>query len=243
MSNLDRDAKGRCRCVSVLFPHFCRGFDVLADAEVDGQMLDIIIKGGPVMIPLLLASVIAVAVSLERIWYLAKTRADSEELMEDVKLCLQEGKVLEAMQLLRKSKGPVAAILSAGIAYSDRPKEELREHLEEVGQDEIFKMERGLGLLATIVTIAPMLGLLGTVTGIISSFRVLGNFQGVESNPAALAVGIAEALITTAAGLIIAIPTMAIHHWLSSQIERRVREMSRRALELTDLITNGGNPR
>ena len=170
-------------------------------------MLDFIIKGGPLMIPLLLSSVIALAVSIERIWYLAKTRADTEELMDDVKLCIQEGKLLEAMQILKKSKGPVAAILSAGIAYSDRSKEELREHLEEVGQDEIFKMERGLGLLGTIVTIAPMLGLLGTVTGILQSFRVLGNFQGIESNPAALAVGIAEALITTATGLAIAIPS------------------------------------
>lgn len=205
-------------------------------------MLEFIIKGGPLMIPLLLSSVIALAVSIERAWYLAKTRADTEELMDDVKLCLQEGKLLEAMQLLKKSKGPVAAILSAGIAYSDRAKEELREHLEEVGQDEIFKMERGLGLLSTIVTIAPMLGLLGTVTGILQSFRVLGNFQGIESNPAALAVGIAEALITTATGLAIAIPTMAVHHWLSTTIERRVREMSRRALELTDLITNGRVP-
>lgn len=205
-------------------------------------MLDVIIKGGPVMIPLLALSILGVAVSLERIWYLAKTRADTEELVDDVKLCLQEGKVLEAMQLLKKTPGPVAAIFAEGIAYSDRPKEELKEHLEEVGQDEIFKMERGLGLLSAIVTIAPLLGLLGTVTGIIRSFRVLGAFQGVSS-PAALSVGIAEALITTAAGLIIAIPMMAVHSWLSSMIERRVREMSRGALELIDLLSNQGGAR
>jgi len=202
-------------------------------------MLEIIVRGGLVMYPLLLCSVIALAISLERAWYLIRTRADAEELMEDVKLCLQEGKLLEAMQLLKRSKGPVAAILSAGIAYSDRDKEEIREHLEEVGNEEIYKMERGLGLLSAIVTISPMLGLLGTVTGIIRSFRVLGA-TGMETNPAALAVGIAEALITTAAGLVIAIPSLAVYHWLSSLIERRVREMSRRALELTDLISARG---
>lgn len=202
-------------------------------------MLDVMIKGGPLMIPLLILSILALAVSLERIWYLAKTRADTEELMEDVRLYFQENRVLEAMQMLKRAKGPVAALLAAGIAYSDRSKEEIKEHLEEVGQDEIFKMERGLGLLSTVVAVAPLIGLLGTVTGIIRSFRVMGAFQGIESNPAALSVGIAEALITTAAGLFIAIPALAVYNWLTAQIDRRVREMSRRALELTDLLQNG----
>lgn len=202
-------------------------------------MVDAIVKGGPLMIPLLILSILALAVSLERIWYLSRTRADSDELMDEVKLCFQENKILEAMQMVKRARGPVAAILAAGIAYSDRPKEELREHLEEVGQEEVFRMERGLGLLSTIVSVAPLIGLLGTVTGIIRSFRVMGAFQGIESNPAALSVGIAEALITTAAGLFIAIPSLMVYNWLTGQIDRRVREMSRRALELTDLLHNG----
>lgn len=202
-------------------------------------MVDVIVKGGPLMIPLLILSILALAVSLERIWYLSRTRADSDELMDEVKLCFQENKILEAMQMVKRARGPVAAILAAGIAYSDRPKEELREHLEEVGQEEVFRMERGLGLLSTIVSVAPLIGLLGTVTGIIRSFRVMGAFQGIESNPAALSVGIAEALITTAAGLFIAIPSLMVYNWLTGQIDRRVREMSRRALELTDLLHNG----
>ena len=206
-------------------------------------MLDVIIKGGPLMIPLLVLSVLAVAVTLERAWYLFKTRTDTEQLMDEVKLSLEEGKVLEAIQMVKGARGPVAAIIAAGIAYSDRDKEAIREHLQEVGEDEIFKMERGLGLLSNIVTIAPLIGLLGTVTGIIRSFRVLGAFEGVASSPAALSVGIAEALITTAAGLIVAIPAMAAHGWLSSAIERRVREMSRRALELTDLLAARGEKR
>lgn len=203
-------------------------------------MLDVFIKGGPLMIPLLVLSILAVAVTLERIWYLSRTRADADELMDEVKLSLEEGRVLEAMQTVKNARGPVAALLSAGIAYSDREKEAIREHLEEVGQDEVFKMERGLGLLGTIVTIAPLLGLLGTVTGIIRSFRVLGAFEGVTSNPAALSIGIAEALISTAAGLIVAIPSLAAHNWIASTVERRVREMNRRALELIDLLAGRG---
>lgn len=199
-------------------------------------MLDIFIKGGPLMVPLLVLSILALAVFLERSWYLFRSRVDAETLMDEVKLNLEDGKVLEAMQVVKSARGPVAAVLAAAIAYSDRDRDAVREHVQDVGQDEIVKMERGLGLLNTIVTIAPMIGLLGTVTGIIRSFRVLGAFEGVTSNPAALSIGIAEALITTAAGLIVAIPAMAAHNWIASVVERRVREMNRRALELLDLL-------
>lgn len=199
-------------------------------------MLDVIIKGGPLMIPLLVLSVLAVAVSLERLWYLSKTRSDPDELMDEVKLSLEEDKPLEAMQTAKQSPGPVASLVAAGIAYSDRDPEAIRQHLEEVGQDEVFKMERGLGLLGSIITVSPLIGLLGTVTGIIRSFRVLGAFEGVASNPAALSVGIAEALISTAAGLFVAIPAMLIHNWITGVIERRVRDMNRNSMELIELL-------
>ncbi len=203
-------------------------------------MLDIFIKGGPLMIPLLVLSVLAVAVALERTWYLIKTRSDNDEMMDEVKLNLEAGNLLEAMQVVKEARGPVAAIVAAGIAYSDRDKDAIRAHLEEVGQDEVFKMERGLGLLGSIVAMAPLIGLLGTVIGIIRSFRVLGAFEGITGNPAALSIGIGEALITTAAGLVVAIPAMAIHNWIGGTIERRVREMNRRALELSDVLARRG---
>src|SRR5690554_2389648 len=103
-------------------------------------MIDIIISGGPVMIPLLLCSVVAVAVGLERLWYLMKTRINTEDLMEDVQLALGQGKVLEAMQITKKSRGPVASILSGGIAYYDREKKEIQAHMEAIGKQEIYKM-------------------------------------------------------------------------------------------------------
>lgn len=202
-------------------------------------MLQILVMGGPVMVPLLICSVIALAVSLERIWYFLRTRVDSEDLMEEVKLALQQGKILEAVQIAKRTPGQVASLLAAGIAYHDRSREEVKERLEEVGREELYNMERRLVILESITSIAPLLGLLGTVTGIIRTFQVLGVSRGLSS-PAEISLGIAEALLTTAAGLIIAIPTLAVHHWIVNTIERRVADMNRRAGELLDLLESEG---
>ncbi len=202
-------------------------------------MVEFIVRGGPVMIPLLFCSIVAVAVILERFWFLYRTRVDTEELMDDVKLSLGQGKVLEAMQLAKKSRGPVASVLSAGIAYYDREKEEIKERMEEVGREEIHRMERRMTILDAIVNIAPLLGLLGTVTGIIKSFNVMAALDGIDA-PAALSVGIAEALITTATGLMIAIPTMAVYAYLNSIIDRNTADMTRRANELLTVLESRG---
>lgn len=203
-------------------------------------MLNVIVLGGPVMIPLLLCSVLAVAISIERLWVLLRSRVDSEDLMEDVRLALEQGKVLEAMQIAKRTRGPVAAVLAAGIAYYDRDSEEIKSRMELVGKEEIFKMERRLNALDTIISVAPLLGILGTVTGIIDSFNVLAALDGVNQ-PAALSAGIAEALITTAAGLIIAIPASAIYSYLNTLIDRNTADMSKHSSELLALLKGRGD--
>ena len=100
-------------------------------------MVDFILKGGPVMIPLLLCSVLAVAIGLERIWFYAKTRSDTEDLMEEVRASLDEGRPLEAIHFLKKQRGPVASVLAAGLAFSDRSPSEIRERIAQVGQEEV----------------------------------------------------------------------------------------------------------
>lgn len=202
-------------------------------------MVNYVVLGGPVMIPLLFCSVLAVAISLERLWYLIRTRVDAEDLMEDIKLALGQGKVLEAMQIAKKSRGPIATILAGGIAYYDRDKDEIKERMGEIGKDEIFKMERRMGLLEALASITPMLGLLGTVTGIIKSFNVLSALEGIAQS-AALSSGISEALITTAAGLIVAIPTLAIYSYLNGIIDRNIAEMTKRSNELIDVLGSRG---
>ncbi|MGI6567230.1 MAG: MotA/TolQ/ExbB proton channel family protein [Firmicutes bacterium] len=203
-------------------------------------MLDLIIRGGPVMIPLLLCSVLVVAVSLERLVYLLRCRVDTEDLMDDIKLALQQGKILEAIQIAKKTRGPVAAVLAAGIAHYDKDKQFIRERLEEVAHEEVFRMERRLGLLDAIITAAPLLGLLGTVTGIINSFQVIAAVGGLDDT-LALSSGIAEALITTAAGLIIAIPGTLIYSYLSGLIDRLVVDINKRSSELLAIFEARGD--
>ncbi len=199
-------------------------------------VMDILAKGGPVMIPLVLVSVMAVAISLERRWYFARLRGDRHDLMEELRVYLYEGRLLEAMQSIRRYNGPTAAILAEGLAAWDRSADEVRQRLERVGQEEVLKMEARMAWLDAIVTGAPMLGLLGTVTGIIRSFRILSQLQGIEQ-PSALSAGIAEALITTAAGLVIAVPVLFVYVYFSTVIDRRVAQLNRVSAQLLQLLT------
>lgn len=202
-------------------------------------MLKTLVLGGPVMIPLLLSSVFAVAIGIERLWYLLRLRIDTDDLLEDIKLSLGQGKVLEAMQIAKKSKGPIAAVLAAGIAHYDQGRDEIKEHMQAVGQEEIFKMERRMGALDTIVTISPLLGILGTVTGTIQNFNVMAALDGI-GNASALSSGIAEALITTAAGLIIAIPTMALASYLNGIINAQIADLNRKSTEMLNVLDSRG---
>ncbi len=198
-------------------------------------MLELFVKGGPVMYPLLLCSVVGVAVIVERVYYYWSGRADNESLMDSVRAALSQGRILEAAQVAKRDKGPVAAILAAAISQYGKSRQMVTEQIEKVGQEEIFRLEKGLPLLDVLVGIAPLLGLLGTVTGIIKSFNVMGALQGV-AEPAVLSSGIAEALITTAAGLLIAIPIMAVNAYFYRLVDRRVLQMNQRSTEIIALV-------
>ncbi len=197
-------------------------------------MFDLFTKGGPVMYPLLLCSVFALAVSLERSYYLLRSRIDVDDLLADVKTALLQDRVLEAMQIAKRSRGPVAALVMAGLGQYGNEEKVVEAHLEDVAKQEVYKLERRLPFLDAIVTIAPLLGLLGTVTGIIRSFNVLAALQGLAT-PSVLSAGIAEALLATAMGLIIAIPTMAFYAYLSSLVDRRILDMNRAATQVLSM--------
>lgn len=198
--------------------------------------MEVISKGGPIMYPLALCSVISLAIALERLFYFLSIRGDSQELMADVKAMVGQGKVMDAVQLAKRAKTPVGGLIVAGLTGLGRSAVEMRERVQGAGSGEIAKLERNLPFLETMATVTPLLGLLGTVIGIIRNFNILAMTQGLSSG-SALSGGIAEALIATAGGLSVAIPSLLFHAYFSSRVDSKVTEMNRVSADLLDVLS------
>ena len=153
-------------------------------------------KGGPIMWPILLCSVVAFAIVIERLIVLRREQIDTKAFMDQVSKALKRNKIMEAIDLCERTKGPIANILNAGILKHDRARSEIREAIEDSSVHELPRLERNLPVLATIAHIAPLLGLLGTVTGMVSAFQVIESKASSLNpvNPGDLAGGIWEAL-------------------------------------------------
>ncbi|KPK38419.1 MAG: hypothetical protein AMJ78_10020 [Omnitrophica WOR_2 bacterium SM23_29] len=202
-------------------------------------MLEWIIKGGPVMIPILLCSVLAFAIIIERFLYLQKAKIDTKKFMDDISTSLKRNRIMEAIDMCEQTPGPIADILKAGILKHDRTRYEIKEAIEDAGLHEIPKLEKNVGLLATIAHIAPLLGLLGTVTGMVNAFQVVQEKSTTLNpvSPADLAGGIWEALITTVAGLIVAIPTLATYNYFVSRVNNFILEIETSATDLINILS------
>ncbi len=201
-------------------------------------MWELIIKGGPLMFLIILCSIIAFAVVLERVWHLRRARINTEEFMGDIAGTLKRNRIMEAIDKCNAMPGPIAHILKAGILKHDRPRLEIKEAIEDAGVHEVPRLEKNLGALATIAHIAPLLGLLGTVAGMVRSFQVIEQKAVVlmPVNPGDLAGGIWEALITTVAGLSVAIPTYVAYNFLVSKVDGFVLEMEKSATDLVNIL-------
>jgi biopolymer transport protein ExbB len=202
-------------------------------------MFELIQKGGPVMFPILLCSVVSLAIVIERFYYLYRSRIDTKTFMTNIERTVKRNKIAEAIELCDKTPGPIAHIVKAGIIKHDRPRQEIREAIEDAGHQEIPYLERHMSLLATIFHISPLLGLLGTVTGMVRTFQIIQE-KSVSFNPVSpgdLAGGIWEALLTTVAGLIVAIPTLVVYNYFVNKVDVFVVEMERSATELIDILT------
>ncbi|MBD3296671.1 MAG: MotA/TolQ/ExbB proton channel family protein, partial [Candidatus Omnitrophica bacterium] len=182
-------------------------------------MWGLIVKGGPLMFLILLCSIIAAAVVIERFVRLYRARINTDEFMEDIAETLKRNKVMEAIDKCNAMPGPIAKILKAGILKHNRSRAEIKEAIEDAGVHEVPELEKNLGALATIAHISPLLGLLGTVTGMVRTFQVIEQkaVALMPVNPGDLAGGIWEALITTVAGLAVAIPTYVAYNFLVSK--------------------------
>ncbi|MFY9450169.1 MAG: MotA/TolQ/ExbB proton channel family protein [Bacillota bacterium] len=189
------------------------------------------------MYVLLACSVVALAIALERLYNLLRAQNDADKLIGAVKRHLNQGRFLEALKFAKQERGPIAAVLAAGIQNYGRDLNEVERNMNLVAEQELYRMRKRLPALQIIATISPLLGLLGTVTGEIKVFNVLGQLQGV-SDPVAMSSGIAEALLTTAYGLIIAIPVSVIYSYLDSLVVKNVTSMNRAMAEILDIFAN-----
>ena len=202
-------------------------------------MIEWIQKGGPVMYPIILCSILAFAIVIERLYHLHRAKIDTKKFMEDIANTLRRNKIMEAIELCDKTPGPVPHILKVGIMKHDRPRQEIKEAIEDAGLYEVPRLEKNVPVLATIAHIAPLLGLLGTVTGMVRCFQTIQekstSFHPVS--PGDLAGGIWEALITTVAGLTVGIPTLVAYNYFVSRVSGFVLEMEKAATDLVNILT------
>lgn len=197
-------------------------------------MFEIIKAGGWVMVPLVLASVFAMAITAERFWSLQTKRILPPDLVGEVWRALQSDAVDEQWLSNLRQGSPLGRVLAAGIANRTHSRGIIKESIEEAGRLVAHQLERYLNTLGTIAAVSPLMGLLGTVFGMIDMFSALKT-HGV-GDPAALSGGIAEALITTAAGLTIAIPTLYFYRFLRGKVDALVISMEQEALRLVEVL-------
>jgi biopolymer transport protein ExbB len=202
------------------------------------NFLELFAKGGLLMYPILLCSVIAVYIIIERFLVLRKAQIDAGQFMMRLRSVLQKGDILAGINFCSKTNAPIANLMRRGLIKYPEGHERVREAIETAGKEEVYHLERGLGILASIAGIAPLLGFLGTVTGMIGAFRTIEQLSGVV-NPSDLAGGIWEALLTTAFGLIVGIPAYGFYNWFVSRVQRVVFEMESASEEFLDLVRSG----
>ncbi len=199
------------------------------------NLFSYVLKGGYLMIPIGLCSVIALTVVIERFVRLKRNKIIPPDFLLEIKSLLKKNMVLEVMTYCENSEESISRIIKAGIDKINRSRAEIKETIEMAGRQEMLVLEKNLGILATIASISPLLGLLGTVTGMIRVFHVI-SIQGV-GDPAALSAGISEALITTAAGLVVGIPTLVAYNYFMKRSNRILIEMEKASQEILDILS------
>ena len=198
-------------------------------------MFDFIILGGPILWVIMALSVVACAIIIERFLYLRRLSGDENKLFVRIKAGLLEGHYNEALSICDQNLSPFSTLLKIGIENRHQSEDVQRDILKDAAALEAPALEKGLSALGTISTISPLLGLLGTVTGTMSAFGVLGKF-GAVSDPAALASGVSEALITTVGGLVVAVPVVIFYNYFVSRVNGILTVLESRVNTLVVLI-------
>ena len=197
-------------------------------------MFDLVLAGGWLMLPILLCSVAAMAIVGERFWTLQKNRIAPDDLVVQVWHWVNSGELNEERLKLLKQGSPLGQILAAGLVSRQQSREIMKENIEDVGRHVVHELERYLNALGTIASVTPLLGLLGTVIGMIKVFAVIKT-QGI-GDPGVLAEGISQALITTAAGLSVAIPSLVCYRHFRGRVDELVVTMEQEAMKMVEAL-------
>jgi len=201
--------------------------EAAADAVKVQSIWDFVVKGGPMMIPIGLCSFIALTIIVERMISLRHRQIMPVDLFSDVSRLLSGGNNGNTLALehCNKDGSPLAKIFIAAIKKLEAPAEVLERHIQDAGERAVVGLRKNLRALSVIASIAPLMGLLGTIFGMINAFQTVATSGEALGRTELLAKGIYQAMITTAAGLLVAIPVLVAYHWLSAKVERLVDEM------------------
>lgn len=213
---------------------------VAVPTEAEINVIDLAFKGGWIMVVLLLLSLMAIYIFVQRLIIIRRAGKEDETFMNRIKDYIHEGKVDSALNLCRSTNTPSARMIEKGITRLGRPMNDVLVAIENVGNLEIAKLEKGFPLIATTAAGAPMLGFLGTVTGMVRAFFDMAN-AGTNVDVSLLSGGIYEALVTTVGGLVVGIITLFAYNYLVSQVDNVVNKMEARTMEFMDLLNEPAN--
>ncbi len=197
-------------------------------------MLEIVQAGGVLMVPILLCSVVAAAISVERLWTLQRQRIAPKALLSEVWGEVKTGELEPAKLKELRAASPLGQVFASGLANAKRGRDVMKEAMEEAASQVSHELERYLTALGIIASISPLIGLLGTVVGMINVFNALMREGAGHAN--VLAGGISQALITTAAGLAVAIPALIFHRFFLRRVDELVVSMEQEASKLVDIV-------
>ena len=202
-------------------------------SDIGGSLLEQYAKGGPAMHPIAFLSVVSLALILSKIYAFKKAGTDVDGLIRGVRRHVLDGRYKQAIETCERHRGPVAVALKVGLLHSDEPNEEVERHIEAAAIHSLARLQRYLGGLATIATIAPLIGFFGTVVGMIMSFEVIATDM---SKPELVAKGIAVALLTTAFGLLVAVMTQPFYNYFIGRLSVFGGEIEMAAHSLLDVL-------
>jgi biopolymer transport protein ExbB len=197
-------------------------------------MFELVKAGGWIMLPIILCSIAAMAIVIERLWALRQRRVVPPNLLSQIWQLYRNQKLTPGHITTIREGSPLGRILAAGLINRTHTRDVMKEAIEDVGRQVVHDLERYLNTLGTIASISPLLGLLGTVLGMINVFAAIVSV-GV-GNPGVLASGISQALLTTAAGLSVAIPALMFHRYFSGKVEKLVVAMEEEALKMVEVM-------